>query len=202
MSKAGDVESRPAHLEQIQTIDDLDRLGETEGYVLDATVFEKEHHSRHPKTAKDGKTILIPQPSDDPNDPLNWSQSRKSLILFVISCTAFLPDYGSATGAVTLIPQAKIWNMSEDTVNHSQVGNVFMLGAGGLVVTVFGAYFGRLPTLVWFLVMALWTAACCAGATTFNTFMAARILNGFFSTVTQGGGMMFIKDLFFFHEHA
>lgn len=32
--------------------------------------------------------------------------------------------------------------------------------------------------------------------------MGARILNGFFSTVTQGGGMMFIQDMFFFHERA
>ncbi|KAI1047185.1 hypothetical protein LB505_011673 [Fusarium chuoi] len=32
--------------------------------------------------------------------------------------------------------------------------------------------------------------------------MAARILNGFFSTVSQGGGLMFIFDMFFFHERA
>lgn len=32
--------------------------------------------------------------------------------------------------------------------------------------------------------------------------MAFRILNGFFSTVAQGGGAMFIKDLFFIHERA
>jgi hypothetical protein len=32
--------------------------------------------------------------------------------------------------------------------------------------------------------------------------MAARILNGFFSTVSQAGGLMFIKDIFFFHEQA
>lgn len=119
-------------------------------------------------------------------DPLNWSWAKKHLILFIISATAFLPDYGSATGAVTLIPQATIWHMSEDTVNHSQVGNVFMLGVGGVFVVALSAYFGRLPILFWFTLTALWTAAWCAGATTFNSFMAARILNGFFSTVAQG----------------
>lgn len=25
------------------------------------------------KTAKDGETVLLPQPSDSPDDPLNWS---------------------------------------------------------------------------------------------------------------------------------
>lgn len=76
--------------------------------------------------------------------------------------------------------------MSEDTVNHSQVGNVFMLGAGGVVVVALSAFFGRLPVLFWFIVLALATAAWCAGATSFQSFMAARILNGFFSTVSQG----------------
>jgi len=37
---------------------------------------------------------------------------------------------------------------------------------------------------------------------TFESFMAARILNGFFSTVCQVEGLMFIQDIFFFHERA
>lgn len=139
---------------------------------------------------------------DNPEDPFNWSSFKKHAILLTISFTALLPDYGSAVGAVTLIPQAKEWNMSENELNHSQVGNVFMLGCGGLFATVTGAYFGRLPTVFWFLVFALWTAAWCAGAGDFKQFMAARILNGFFSTVTQGGGMMFIEDMFLPKDHA
>ncbi|KZS89859.1 MFS general substrate transporter [Sistotremastrum niveocremeum HHB9708] len=171
-----------------------------------STIIEEDDsstQSKEPlKLAKDGHTILIPQPSDDPNDPLNWSLSRKFVILFVISATAFLPDYGSATGAVTLLQQATLWNMTPDVVNHSQVGNVFMLGAGGIFVIILSAYFGRLPVLFWFSVAAFATAAGCAGAPNFKSFMALRILNGFFSTVSQAGGLMFIKDLFFFHEHA
>src|SRR4051812_11442002 len=88
--------------------------------------------------------------------------------------------------------------MSQDTVNHSQVGNVFMLGAGGIFVVALSAWGGRLPVLFYFLVLAAATAAWCAAATTFESFMAARILNGFFSTVSQGGGLMFIFDMFFF----
>jgi hypothetical protein len=78
--------------------------------------------------------------------------------------------------------------MSQDQVNHSQVGNVFMLGAGGVVAVALSAYFGRYPILFWFIVMAVATSAWCAGAQSFESFMAARILNGFFSTVAQGVG--------------
>lgn len=156
---------------------------QTQGNKIDYVVDAEKDSGSVGKLAKDGHTILIPQPSSDPKDPLNWSSFKKHLILLIISWASLLADYGSATGAVTLIPQAEEWGISPDTVNHSQVGNVFMLGAGGVFVVAGSAYFGRLPVLFWFLVVATATAAWCAAATNFESFMAARILNGFFSTV-------------------
>lgn len=83
-----------------------------EGYVTDIT----DDRSGNVKTAVDGHTVLIPQPSDDPRDPLNWSSVRKHVILFIIGFAAFLPDYGSATGAVTLLPQARSVSTKIDLV--------------------------------------------------------------------------------------
>lgn len=85
---------------------DLDEIGELEGYIVDVSLIQDKSLVDRLKLEKDGRTILIPQPSDDPNDPLNWSWWKKHVTLIVISMTAFLPDYGSATGAVALIPQA------------------------------------------------------------------------------------------------
>ncbi|KAI9849435.1 MAG: hypothetical protein M1837_004055 [Sclerophora amabilis] len=172
------------------------------GVILDPQLAQQEGVESNCKTTPDGTTLLIPQPSDDPRDPLNWSLFKKHLVLAVISACAFLPDYGSATGAVTLIAQGLDYGLTPDTVNHAQAGGQFMVGAGGIVAVALSAYFGRLPVLFWFLVIALVTAIGSAGARGFEGFMAARILNGFFSTVAQGGGLMFIKDLFFFHEYA
>jgi len=84
--------------------EDLEATGEREGYLfLDTNAAWDQGW----QTTSDGQTILIPQPSSSPQDPLNWSSLKKHVILIIISCTAFLPDYGSATGAVTLLPQAK-----------------------------------------------------------------------------------------------
>jgi hypothetical protein len=85
---------------------DLDEIGEVNGYIVDVSLITDKSLVERLKLAPDGKTILIPQPSDDPHDPLNWSWFKKHLTLIIISMTAFLPDYGSATGAVALIPQA------------------------------------------------------------------------------------------------
>jgi hypothetical protein len=58
------------------------------------------------KTTIDGRIALIPQPSDDPRDPLNWSSRKKHAMLAIVVACSFLPDYGSVTGAATLTPQA------------------------------------------------------------------------------------------------
>ena len=80
----------------------IDELGDHGAHVLDASQLQGENV----KTTVDGKIILIPQPSSDPNDPLNWSYAKKHIQLFVISVVAFMPDFGSSMGIITLLPQA------------------------------------------------------------------------------------------------
>ena len=79
----------------------INELGDHGAHLLDARLL----HGENIQTTPDGKTILIPQPSSDPNDPLNWSKLRKHIILFVISVVGFMPDYVSSIGIVTLLPQ-------------------------------------------------------------------------------------------------
>ena len=55
----------------------------------------------------DGSVENASERDDAAPDPLNWTQYKKHAFLFIISATAFLPDYSSATGVVTLIPQAE-----------------------------------------------------------------------------------------------
>ncbi len=88
--------------------DKIHEFKESVGYEVNVDGAERDDTF---KLAKDGRTRLIPQPSEDPADPLNWPQRKKNLILFIVAFAALLPDYGSATGAVTLIPQAEYVSM-------------------------------------------------------------------------------------------
>lgn len=63
-----------------------------------------------------------------------------------------------------------------------------MVGAGGVIAVMFSAYFGRLPVLFWFTVVALATAAGQAGSHGFDGFFAPRVLNGLFAGAAQGVG--------------
>jgi hypothetical protein len=69
--------------------------------------------------------VLAPQPSDDPNDPLNWSETKKNLILFTITLASFQADFQVAVGVPALIPQAAEWGLSQVHVNYA--GNLNLL---------------------------------------------------------------------------
>ena len=45
------------------------------------------------KLAKDGKTVLIPQPSDDPDDVLNWKSGKKFRVLLSLVFASLVTRY-------------------------------------------------------------------------------------------------------------
>ena len=59
-------------------------LDEEAGHTEDQT-----HNLKHGE-GKDAHIILAPQPSEDPNDPLNWPRFRKDLALFVLGLGAIV----------------------------------------------------------------------------------------------------------------
>ena len=87
-------------------------------------------------------------------------------------------------------------------MQRAVVGNLFTIGASGLFVVAFAGFFGRFPVTFLFQSVMVGTCVWSAAATSFNSYLAARIVNGFFCSVGQGGALMWVKDLFCFHEHV
>ncbi|KAL8822815.1 MAG: hypothetical protein Q9191_006456 [Dirinaria sp. TL-2023a] len=150
-------------LETIQIHEGTEAL---EGYVLDPSRYTGDVSAL--KISPDG-FILIPQPLDTGDDPLNWSPRKKWLTVAIIAYIAALADYTGGTAIITVIPQS--------------------------------IFFGRLPVVFLFQSVMVGTCVWSAAATSFDSYLAARIINGFFCSVGQGGALMWVKDLFFFHEH-
>lgn len=55
-------------------------------------------------------------------------------------------------------------HQSPNYVNHSQAGNVVMLGVGGIFAVVLSNSYGKLPLLFWMLVASVVLAILCAAA--------------------------------------
>jgi hypothetical protein len=86
-------------------VSELEKAGEQHGHAVDKRYYAAT--GANLRTAPDGHTVLIPQPLDHENDPLNWSSRKKHITLFTITLISCLTDFGSAIGIPTVIPQAK-----------------------------------------------------------------------------------------------
>lgn len=73
------------------------------------------------------QTVLVPQPSDDPDDPLNWSWWKKHGILITIGMCTFLLDFQAGASIACLIPQGLEWGLSPDHVLRAANLNVIMM---------------------------------------------------------------------------
>ncbi|KAL8287337.1 hypothetical protein RQP46_003789 [Phenoliferia psychrophenolica] len=154
------------------------------------------------KLARDGRTILIPQPSDDPRDPLNWSDLKKTTILLILAFAAFGGDFQSGAGIPLLEPQGLEWGMTPPEVNVAGNLNVAFLGIGGLLWIPPLYFWGRLPVLFWTqLLGTLFVLGSCL-VTSFEQYYALRPLTSLFLTAGQTIGLTFIRDMYCFHDHA
>ncbi len=95
------------------------------------------------RTTKDGKTALIPQPSDDPADPLNWSWGKKHQVLFALTFSALLTDWGMTWGTTLFEAQAATWGMSIVDISNSLSGGIFLQGPGGVLAVPLVQRYGR-----------------------------------------------------------
>jgi len=86
----------------LRTININEEKEALEGYVTDPSRYQD---GAGLKISADG-FVLIPQPLDTDNDPLNWSPRRKWLIITVIAYIAALADYTGGTAIITVIPQS------------------------------------------------------------------------------------------------
>lgn len=95
----------------------------------------------------------------------------------------------------------RYWGLPANTIQHNLVGNIFCLAAGGLIAVALASFFGRLPVIIAYQILTLGFGIWCGATSNFNSYLAARILQGLTATVGISSGLMWIKDLYFFHEH-
>lgn len=155
------------------------------------------------KLSPDGSTILWPQPTDDPNDPQNWSDRRKVLHLLVITLAACIPDFDSGIGIASIFGLAQTYSTTTGVINNlTSNWSIFLLGWGGIFWVMLVRRYGRLPVLFWTQVFAL---AFLVGATfspDLATFAGMRCLTAFFGTCPQVTGLYIVTDIFPFHLQA
>lgn len=148
------------------------------------------------------KTVLVPQPSDDPDDPLNWSSLKKHAILLIMAFATFVGDFGATCSIPTILLQAEEWHVSPTKMTAPTALVALMCGVSGLIWMPLVNCWGRVPTLFWTCLLGLGFTLGSALAPNYPFFYAMRVLQGITQSTPQSIGLAFVKDMFFFHEHA
>ncbi|KAF5530642.1 transporter HOL1 [Fusarium mexicanum] len=127
-----------------------------------------------------GKIVLVPQPSDDPNDPLNWPRWKKEMftISFVFGCGcvgAIGPLLGPA-----FVPLAETFDVPLQKFSLGFTGSLLItLAVGNLFCNSLAMMIGKRPvyliTAVGLLASTIWAAT----AKDFISLSLSRAVQGF-----------------------
>ncbi|KJZ77936.1 hypothetical protein HIM_02573 [Hirsutella minnesotensis 3608] len=160
----------------------------------------------HPKFIKYGRgrhsdVELIPQPSDDPNDPLNWPRWRKDLNLVSLLLTVALVGSAKTAFVATAGAMAVQYNTSYTAVAALTAVPICLSTLTGLGCAAAAKLWGKRPMYLASAILMLAGTIWAATAGDSYTFcMGARVLQGLgwgaFDTLVLGS----IQDIYFEHE--
>ncbi|KAL9065488.1 MAG: hypothetical protein Q9161_008193 [Pseudevernia consocians] len=157
------------------------------------------------KTSPTGVT-LIPQPSDDAKDPLNWSSSKKLTTMLIWCLGSFVSTASGLGNALGYFVQAKVYNKSDPiSLSYSVVAATAGIAVGPLFAVPLGRRYGRTNIFFWSMVSLLITGIWSATMTRSNqygAFIAARLFGGLFGGVSPALGADTVVDMFFLHQRG
>lgn len=152
---------------------------------------------------KDSHIILAPQPSEDPNDPLNWSQFSKDFALTVLCFGAVINAATQgpllSAGTVTI---AMEFGTSITAVAQISGYYLLVVGATGPFVSAFATKFGKRPVFVFSSLMGIIGAIVGACASDYHSLLAGRIITGFSTSAYESVLLSALGDLFFVHQRG
>ncbi|KAK7599386.1 hypothetical protein V3481_000974 [Fusarium oxysporum f. sp. vasinfectum] len=163
-----------------------------------------EHHGNLKRVQVGTETIiLIPQPSDDPNDPLNWSLLRRDLITFLlcfagILATALGPILAANTITISLL-------FSKDFTKVALLTGYFLLGcgAGAIFFVPSGRIWGKRHLfLIGILILIASSAWAGSVGTNYGSFIGARIVQGVGCAPYESLLNAAVGDLYFVHQRG
>ncbi|KIW20475.1 hypothetical protein PV08_01050 [Exophiala spinifera] len=154
------------------------------------------------KVASDGHTVLVPQPSEDPHDPLNWPSWRKHAILLSTGFFAFSMDFPVGAGISCVFLQSSEFGMTPVAINRANNYSVLLVGFGGFLLMPLVTSWGRVPLSFWSIVAGTFFTLGCALAQTWETYLAMKCLQAFALSTGLIAGLAFITDMFCLHERA
>ncbi|KAI0911782.1 major facilitator superfamily domain-containing protein [Ustulina deusta] len=181
-----------AHIYGLQT-------GEQKRATL-GNVRLRDHHTN--------EIVLVPKPSNDPNDPLNWTQAYKFYIATVVCLGMLVCNFLAAGPTIAIVATATDFFPDFDTddsvsrVAYFFTSTALAQGTSNYVWVPLANKFGRRPVYIISYAIYLAAAVWLIFERHFAGFLIGRILLGFGSGAAEALAPMTIADIFFLHERG
>ncbi|RDW77118.1 transmembrane transport [Coleophoma cylindrospora] len=174
--------------------------------VPGTALLGEDKHQTIPNEAgikKIGGVVLVPQPSDSPNDPLNWSGARKDVIMVLLAFTSGVTTSLGPMINPGLVVIAQKFNVSIGLVSQFIIGLLaFWTGAATFFTAAGASVWGKRPMFVISAVILLATNVWGFFATSFPSLAAMRTVQGLASAPLETLVTSTVSDLYFVHQRG
>ncbi|KAI1370575.1 MFS general substrate transporter [Hypoxylon crocopeplum] len=153
-------------------------------------------------TGKQSHIILAPQPSDSPNDPLNWPTWRKDLILVIVGLSAgVVGAYGPMLGP-GFVEIAAALNVTVNTLSQATAWVILLIGISLFIFNPLAKKIGRRPVYVMSSIIMLTGSIWGSLAKDYNSFLGSRMWSGLGMAPYEVLVQCTIADIYYVHERA
>ncbi|KAK8190629.1 major facilitator superfamily domain-containing protein [Phyllosticta capitalensis] len=145
---------------------------------------------------------LFPVPADDPNDPLQWPNWKKTTILVLLSFYSFLGNSALLGPSVYIQIYSKEFGISPTTASNLVSYPNLIYGFGSLLLVPAYLKFGRRPVVLLSMTMYVFGLLGASRAHSYGGLMTARLVHALGSGVCEALPVQLVNDIFFLHERG
>ncbi|RDL40568.1 MFS general substrate transporter [Venustampulla echinocandica] len=153
-------------------------------------------------TGRLAHVILVPQPTDSPNDPLNWSTWKKDGILLIVGFSAAVVGAFGPMLSPGFVEIAAEMNISVNTLSQATAWLIMTIGLSLFIMNPLAKVWGRRPVYIIAIVIMFACSIWGAFAKNYDSFLASRVVSGFGMAPYEVLVQCTIGDLYFVHERA
>ncbi|KAF2014697.1 MFS transporter [Aaosphaeria arxii CBS 175.79] len=158
-------------------------------------------HAQHAKGSQ-RDIVLVPAPSPDPDDPLNWSPARKALSTACMCIYTFVVGLTSAAIYSVFAPISEETSLTLDDLNRGTGYMFLFFGWGCLIWQPLALQYGKRPVYLLSILITIATQIWAPHTRTNGHWIANKIVQGFAGAPIESLCEISITDIYFTHERG
>ncbi|KAH8742825.1 major facilitator superfamily domain-containing protein [Diaporthe sp. PMI_573] len=160
-----------------------------------------ENVERSDQAIDQDRDTFLPRPSDDPEDPLNWTLSLKVTVLLQVCLLAALGTINTAIINPAYSQLARDFDITIVEASYQTTVVIVLNGIGPFLWVPLANVYGRRPVYLFTILLGFVSILGSAYARTYGQLISARVVNGLFPAAMALGPST-VVDCFFFHERG